>query len=287
MTPRVAPDESPAVAREVRDLLDAGRVTLPPMPEVVTRVLRLLRDDYDGPVGEIVDLVGSDAALASGILKVANSAMFGGLRQVSDLRLAIARLGVREVTSIVTMVAHKGQFQAASPARQAELRALWEHAVATALAARRLARGAEADPAETFLAGLLHDVGKLAVLRALEILEAGPPPRALAPAARDEIVATLHPEIGARILTGWKLPESACRVALRHHEPAGGAGDPLMACVRAANRLSRKLGAHPVPEPELSLLDLPEFEALDLGDLEIATLLVDVEEDLAQLRQLL
>jgi HD-like signal output (HDOD) protein len=246
----------------------------------------MLREEYKGPVGALVDLIGSDLAMTASILKVANSALFGGLGSVTDLRMAIARLGVREVTAIITMLAHRAHFKSNDPARQKHLRALWDHAIVTGLGTRRLAAISRVETGDAFLAGLLHDTGKLVLLLAFDQIEHRPGAVPMSSSVRVELMQTLHAELGHKVLHDWLIPEPVCRVALSHHEPAAD-GDRLMTCVRAANAMSRKIGAHPEPRTDLSLVDLPEFEQMNLGDLEIATLMVDVEEDLAQLRALI
>lgn len=287
MNVRVIGEAVPSLAKQIRESVDSGRVSLPPMPQVAARVLHLLREEYAGPVGPLVELIGSDAALAASILRVANSALFGGLRAVSDLRMAIARLGAREVASIVTLLSHRSYFRSTDPGRQEHLRALWDHSVVTALGTRRLARGSDLDPSEAFLAGLLHDTGKLIVLRAFDAIESRPGGGRIPAASRSELMRSLHAELGHKVLHDWRIPEPVCRVTLHHHDPVLDPADALLIRVGAANQIARRMGMHPNPDPELALIDRPEIEALGLGDEAVATLIVDLEEDLSQLRQLL
>jgi HD-like signal output (HDOD) protein len=279
--------ERPSMSRSIREAVDSGKLTLPPMPPVAAKVLRLLREDYNGPVGPLLELLGSDPALATAILRVANSAIFGGLGEVSDLRIAIARLGVREVTAIVTMVAHKANFVSNDPEKQALLHALWDHAIVTAQGSRRLASDHGVDGSEAFLSGLLHDAGKLLLLRAFDRLSAEGHSAELTPIARDELMETLHPELGHHVLSDWRIPEAACRVALHHHDADPPPDDRLLLCVQSANSIARKLGAHTHPDPELSLLDVPAVRILELTDAELIEMMSDLVGDLEHLRQLL
>jgi hypothetical protein len=77
-----------------------------------------------------------------------------------------------------------------------------------------------------------------------------------------------------------------CRVALHHHDENPDVRDLLLIRVQAANAIARKLGAHLHPEPDLDLLDVPAIERLNLTDLELATLIVDVEDEFERVRQL-
>ncbi|HTO91374.1 MAG TPA: HDOD domain-containing protein [Candidatus Sulfotelmatobacter sp.] len=287
MTLRQVGTPKPSLSRSIRDAVNAGKLTLPPMPPVAAKVLRLLREDYNGPVGPLVVLLSSDPALTTAILRVANSAIFGGLGEVSDLRIAIARLGVREVTAIVTMVAHKANFVSDDPEKQAILHALWDHSIVTAQGARRIGTERGVDGSDAFLAGLLHDTGKLLLFRAFDRLLAEGQGQKLTAAARDELMETLHPELGHHVLSDWRIPESACHVALHHHDAEPPVDDRLLLCVQAANSISRKIGAHTHPSPELNLLEVRAIQRLELTDAVLSELMSELVGDLEHLRQLL
>lgn len=284
MTSVNAPEATPLTER-ILQCVDQGEVDLPPLPELATRIVEMLDESSDAGAGEVAELLRNDPAVAATLLKIANSAAYGGLRQITALHQAVARLGLHQVASIVTALLHRGHYESRDPARRTVFRALWDHAVASAMAARMLAGVRGGDPEESFMAGLLHDVGKLVVLEALDHLT-----RArgvtLTPDTADELVQVLHAELGHRTLTAWKLPEPVCRAALRHHDEDVPADDALLVRVQAADAIARKLGAHASPDPELDLMSLPAFERLDLGDVELAALLVDLEDQLAELKEL-
>ena len=129
------------------------------------RLLQLLRDEDRADLNTAGALIENEPAMAASVLRMANSASFGGLRRLEDPGEAIGRLGLRQVSSLVTAVSHRGHFESGDPERKQSLRVLWDHAVATALASKSLAAREGADLAESFLAGLLHDIGKLLVLK--------------------------------------------------------------------------------------------------------------------------
>jgi HD-like signal output (HDOD) protein len=278
--------EAPPVAEQIRALVAKGSLSLPPLPELATRLLQLLRDEDRADLNTAGELIENEPVMAASVLRMANSASFGGLRRLDDLSEAIARLGLRQVGSLVTAVSHRGHFESHDPERKRILRALWDHAVATALVSKSLAARQDGDLAESFLAGLLHDTGKLLVLKGADHLEAhaGAPP--LSANAVDELMDLLHCELGHRTLAHWRIPEAICAVARDHHDPAAAAGNPLVARVQVGDAVARKLGAHLHPAPELNLLELPAVEQTQLSDLELAALMVDVEEEYSHVRQL-
>lgn len=278
-------NDSQPLIQKIHDAVASGKVSVPPLPEIASRLLRLLQDEDRADARNVAKLVHQDPAIAATLLRLANSAAFGGLRPISDLSHAIARLGLAQVTSLVTSLMHKGHFEHPDPARQALLRALWDHAVATAVAAKALTTLTGGDPEESFLAGLLHDVGKLLILKGVDWLEKDEGVQ-VTPAVLDEMMETLHTELGFRTLNDWNLPEPICRAALGHHDDEVESEDMIEVRVAAADAIARKLGAHPHPEPDLLLVGLPAMERLGLGDIELATLMVDLEDEIADVTRL-
>lgn len=274
-----------SIAEQLQQLGESGEISLPPLPEIATRLADLLRDEDGAEPRKVADMIENDPAIAAAILRMANSASFAGMKPVSDLGSAVARLGMRQVSLLVTAVAHKGHFGTNDPHKVGMLHALWDHAVATAIATRHLAAAGGDDRSEAFLAGLLHDTGKLLVLRGIDHLEKKKAQSALTMPVVEELMSMLHTRLGHGVLVSWNIPESACRVALRHHDPEPQ--DLLVIRVQAANAIAKKLGAHPHPDPDLILVDVPAVERLNLADLELATLMVDVEDEFLQVRSLI
>jgi HD-like signal output (HDOD) protein len=273
------------IADRLLEAVAKGKAALPPLPELGTRLRDMIADEGAG-APEVARLVGQDPAIAASLLRAANSAAFGGLRRISELDQAVARLGLKQVCSIVTVLLHKGMFASSSPERDFLFRTLWEHAVATSLGARHLAAKDGADPESALLAGLLHDTGKLLVLRGVDYLESSRQIPPAGPALLAELMEVLHTSLGYRVLKEWRIPEPICQVALHHHDADLSGADGLLLRVMAANAISRKLGAHPDPNPELRLQEVPAIERLGLGDLELATIQVDLEDALEQAREL-
>jgi HD-like signal output (HDOD) protein len=279
--------ESQPLTEQIRKAVQRGRVTIPPLPELVTQLRQLLRDEARASSTRVAKLVRNDPALAASLLRMANSAAFGGLQKITDLSLAVARLGFRQVTSVVTAMAHSGHFESNDPARRELLRSLWGHAVATALAAKQIARLTSGDREESFVAGLLHDAGKLVVLKAVDHLEKSQKIVSLTPAVVDELMEVLHTELGHQILVSWHLPDPVCEAALHHHDHDLDSADTLVMRVQAADAIARKMGEHPKPDPQLNLLELASIEHLNLSDIELASLMVDLEDQIAEIRKLL
>jgi putative nucleotidyltransferase with HDIG domain len=280
----VVQQTSCSLASRVRALLEADDVQLPPLPEVATRVQQILSSD-EADMGELDRLLSQDPAIVAALLRLANSAVFGGLRRVENLSMAIQRIGFRQLGAIVTGLSVKGHFCGGTGVKKELLEALWDHSVATGFAARAIALLVGAESEKAFLAGLLHDSGKVLVLTAVNKLEehgfAEPPTRDVLIELMDE----LHAELGSRILTEWNLPTDLADVA-RLHEDDAPVTDQLLACVKAANLITRKLGYHLDPDPEMSVIEDPIIENLGLDDITVASMMVDMEDHLLEMKQL-
>lgn len=196
------------------------RVTeLPALAPIVQRVLVMLeREDFDWR--EVAEAIAQDQNLAAQILKLANSALTGVRRRVTNLMDALRTLGARAIKNLLLTTTVRPFLQTATEFQ------LWEHSLACALVARRLAQQTQlVDPEEAFTAGLLHDIGKALLLRHFR----GSYKRAWQIARQQGcpvflterlIFGVTHAEIGAWLLERWRIPSPFCEAVAMHHVPA-------------------------------------------------------------------
>jgi HD-like signal output (HDOD) protein len=195
---------------------------LPPLPQVAARALRISADS-DTSSRELQELIRLDQALSVQLLRIANSAMFGRMREVSTLTEAVLTLGFATTRSVVIASSVK-KLLARGPAGPKE-RILWEHALVTATAGSAFGRSLRLPRAEEiFLAGLIHDIGKsvlalkfpepyLALLRRLD------------DQGGDGIDLELdafgfdHAMVGEALVRSWSLWDGLAAVVRWHHDP--------------------------------------------------------------------
>ena len=276
---------STPLTAQIEELVADGEVSMPPLPELIVKLESLLADEDGADIKDVVALVSHDPAVTAAILKLANSAAYGGLQPIAEVSPAVARIGLRQVRVIANAMSHKKHYETDDPERRVQLTKLWDHAVAAGVAARRLAIAIDADVEEAFLAGMLHDTGKLLVLRCVTYLESNRSSVDVTPDLLDELMDAMHTKLGHSALTDWKLPESVCRAALEHHDPESDHETVLI--VQAADAMSRKLGHHLVPDPEIDLSQVPEVCAMNMSEVELAAVMIDVEDDLAEFQSVL
>lgn len=283
MAPVVATTEQ-SLAQHIIDLIDADQVPLPSLPAIVVKAQQLLASDSVSPAA-LSNLLSQDAAMVAALMRIANSATFGGLGRVDSLNAAIQRIGQTQVGAIVTGIGLKDQYDHRDPVRAKTLRALWTHSVTSAFAARTIAHKIGINVERAFLAGLLHDCGKPLVLSAMDVLRKKGKFRSVTPVVMCELTRSLHTLLGNRVLVSWSFPDEVAQAALLHHEPALP-GQDMVLLVQAANLITRRLGYHPEPDPETTVVDHPVIAELGLSDVQVAALMVDMELYLEEMQRL-
>lgn len=205
---------------------DAGELLLrlswlPPLPQAALKALQALQDD-DLDLRACAEPLARDAALAACTLRLANSPLYGRQGRVAQVHDAISLLGRRTVANLVATMMVSSQL---TPAQVPgfDFKGFWRHAVSTALAAQALARRLGQDEPAAFLAGLLHDVGRLAMavlwpqamVQALAVRERGE--MALGQAELS-LMGIGHAELGRQLALHWRLPQAVACAIGQHHD---------------------------------------------------------------------
>ncbi|MFI5077888.1 MAG: HDOD domain-containing protein [Vicinamibacteria bacterium] len=269
--------------REIRE----GRVELPILPQAAVDVQELIARDAGLPA--IVRAIEREPIVAAALVKYANAAVYAGLRDVTDLQQAIARLGLDSVRETVVSLSARAAFKADNPAQAKYYSTIWTHSLTTAVAARRLAEFVSVPKETAFLAGLLHDIGRICVLRGITTLRTRDPKGFVLPDNTiGEFTDALHCAMGEALCQAWNIPVELSDAIKRHHdvnltEPQ----DTLAAVVQVADLMAAKIGASLHPEPNMKLVERPSFAALQLDDVKIAMLLVELEDECESMSKLL
>lgn len=227
----------------------ADMAALPPLPKAALQLNRMLTRD-DTSASDIERVIRLDPALTAQMLKVVNSAAVGLRREVSTLRQAATLLGNRGVQRVVSMAIVGQVMPKFLPGYGLSTQELWAHCAATAVFSEALATMAgDTSPDVAFTAGLLHDVGKLAVGAALQDVRAEVV-KDLEEGDSDfieeerRVLGTDHTQVGGLLCKRWSLSVPITQSVLHHHEPAQADAEhrALVEIVHVANGLAHMMG---------------------------------------------
>ncbi len=225
-----------------------GIQRLEPLPMTLQRLVKALHDENIGAyqIGEIIQF---DHAVVASLLRVANSAAFGGWSRTESVREAVGRLGKSRIINIV-MGDHVKKVSADAPLYNLSEDDLWRHATAASLAVRALAAecpraGIEESAA---VAGLVHDVGKLIMVRYMQadfsgILALRDERGVTFVEAERELLGCDHAEVGGAIARHWGFPADIQEAISRHHETPLADSSPTLDAVVVANLVAKAIGA--------------------------------------------
>ncbi len=182
---------------------------LPVLPVTAQNVLSLMSDP-DVSIEKIKKLVSGDPGLATKLLKVANSAFYGGYRDIQNLTQAILRLGLTSVRNIVLATSMKNVYKKFGLTEKL----LWEQLIGSAIASSTIARQTRrADPEDAFVGGLLHDVGMVIINNEypdefVKVTEHIYNESMGFAEAEAEVFDFTHRQVGAIVVKKWGFPEN-------------------------------------------------------------------------------
>lgn len=197
--------------------------SFPALPATVNKVMAVTGDP-ESTANDMMRAILPDQSMCATILKIANSAFFGLPRQVSTIERAVMVLGFEEIRNIVLGKAVFTSFQKMPKQSKEETDLFWDHSFTCGIAAKIIAADLGHSSSEMFIAGLIHDIGKLAMLMTFPqdyslLFELSKPHQFRNVLHEYEEYSTSHDEIGRRILTRWLFPEKLINACGHHHHP--------------------------------------------------------------------
>jgi len=277
--------ESPEIVSRIAEMTEH----LEPMPQIATKVMEMVGDP-DTSCEMLASTISRDPALASRILSLANTPYYRRLASITSLNTAVMVLGFGTIQSLVLTIAVGIMFGGATARKT--LTQIWEHSVATALISETLGRRlALSDQERCYIAGLLHDVGKLVFCKALpdrfkEVLKKSKSERVPCFEAEKNQFGFDHAQLGEAVLQKWNLPDVYRVPVANHHELA--ALEPteiLTPLVHVADRTAYEiLGSE---DEQKSPLDPLATERLGLKETEVVELVSEEREVVSENLQLI
>lgn len=267
---------------------------VPSMPQVITRFLEAIQDphfDYDN----IVKILSADPGMVSEVLRLANSALFGVSRKVTNLKQALTLLGPKRTRSLVL-----GRYLVSSFEGKVgggiDTSYFWRRSLAGAVLGARVADSVlPRQREEVFISALLSDVGVPILAEAMPeryqtIIESyAPYGRYFSDDDEREALEVTHAEVSAMVLAYWGLPDLICKAVNLQHTAKVGTEDDAVRIARilnGADRIAKLLCEIPdVTEAGQICSDAAEFMGVDLSV--ISRLLSEIENDVEELATIL
>lgn len=231
----------------IPDLILNGIENLDPLPVTAQRLTMMIGDEKSS-IHEIAEIVEYDPAVAANVVRVANSAAFAGRRTVEKVREAVIRLGTGNLLTIVLDGCLKF-LKSDAPLYDLTEEEFHQHSAASALVIKALTAEARCTlPASASVAALLHDIGKLIMVRYMKadlsaLVSLCKKKQISFVQAEREVLGCDHAEVGGAIARKWGFPREITEAIENHHRVSAGGNGVVLDAVMLANYAAKSMGA--------------------------------------------
>ena len=264
------------VLRHVRDL--------PALSASAMRVIDLTNNSVTS-AKELEIVIGMDLALTAAILRQANSAYYGYERRISSLQEAIVLLGLNVIQGIAMSAAVAPLLKLKLVGYDIDQEGLWKHSLLTAIAAKQLCRYLKLPYGDVaFVAGLLHDIGKVIITIYLQevgdyILKKVTQSKVPYVEFEEIVIGHNHATVGGFLAKAWNLPEDLLEAISYHHAPLNAQNHTQLACViHVANGLASLVGVVGGVDSRFNPIQPEALDLLELKDPDLKLLMVELDK---------
>lgn len=251
----------------------------PPQLSAVAQDLNLALSEPDPSSKKIVEIITRSPGLTAKLLRLVNTPVYGFQRKVETVSRAVSIVGLREVGMLASSLLVVDQF-GVIPKSVIEMRTFLEHSLGCALTCKALAEATGlAQPEQAFVAGLLHDIGRLYFFTSFPERSRYCIDSALKhkrPLMTEEALffGIDHADMGERLLEGWRMPPGLSRTVGSHHDPARATGLPLAGIVHLADLLTHAMGLGcsgecGPPEARPEVMDIVPLQPGQMADIAV------------------
>ncbi|MBN1547207.1 MAG: HDOD domain-containing protein [Syntrophaceae bacterium] len=272
------------INRRIEQLKD-----LPTLPTILMECNQMLQNP-ETTASTLGDVIKTDQAISSKVLKLVNSAFYGLSGRVSTISQAIVVLGFNAVRNIILSISVFEFLPRNADLKGFEIYKFWEHSIGCGVISKILGQklGIE-DPEEAFIAGLLHDVGKLVIARIfpedfITILKITHSNKALFLDAEQDVLGITHNQTGEILAKHWRLPSTLIESIAFHHNGTEKMNNKnLVSIVHLADIITRGLQIGSGGDMVIPAINRKAWDALNMNSKIIEPLMDDLDEELEKM----
>ena len=264
---------------DMSSFLPKGKINLPALPKIRNKFRQMITTGAE--FNSIADLLKKDIAISAELIRMSNSAYYKGITEIKSLEQAVSRVGIAVTEQVVDELSRRESFVMKEKKYRSLIENVWQHSIACAYASELAANLINAKTAvDPFTMGLLHDIGKLALLQMIAQMEhRGKFKQEIDTAILVRTITDNHPLFGAKLLEKWKSAKAYIHIVLHHSSlirQDDGEEEKKIATelliVHFANMLAKSIGydLHSNGNPDIDLVEVESAQQLNLGPQQIS-----------------
>lgn len=280
-------DQTPQILIEdlIRKIKD-----LPILPDVSQAMLKNL-DDEDISLDTICEKIGLDQALAAKVLKLANASFFGSNSKVVTIQQAVSMLGIKNLKNLIRTSIYSRNFSGRA-CRNFDSKAYWQHNIATAICAELISRTLHMKHDFAFTAGLLHDIGRLALVHCFpkeyeQVIRCATEKDCSLLDAERRVLGVDHVSAGLILAIHWNFADAIQDAIRGHHNPEDADLNSVAAIVHVANSIVHALDLNGTQEDSVPDISPGAWDSLGLNEDAYLSIFHETELRLEAMQQML
>lgn len=247
----------------------SSEIQLASFPDIYFKIRQVL-DSSTSSTAQVADVISKDTSLTAKLLKLVNSPFYGLPQRIDSISRAVMVIGGQEISTLALGISAINAFKDI-PTELINMRTFWEHSVAVGALAQVIGKAIRHGAAERlFVAGILHDIGRLiifkklphAAVEAIYYARANQTPMVV---AEQEVLGFSHPQVGGLLLRAWKFPEALVSVVACHHNPLACPDNIEPAILHLADIIAVALGCTPPASSMVPTLEPAAWTSLGLS----------------------
>lgn len=263
---------------------------LPSLPAIVVQLLGQIGQN-NADINQLSAIVSRDQALSAKALRLANSSFYGMPRKITTIPHALSVLGLNSLSTLVTAAAVIGRFPSKNQGRF-DFQGFWQHSIATAVCASLIAKRVDINPESAFMAGLLHDIGRLVLVTGFSdqyqtAIEYRTKHDCTMLEAEHEILSCDHAAVGFALTEHWRFPPAILMAVAGHHMPDKQWSGGLTNLVHVADAMVHALDFSADENDLVPSLSINAWNGLNLDQSAVLQVLGETELQFNEICQIL